>query len=558
MEEKEENNVLLRDYDRGEGHSPAADVFSNDYLAPVNGTPRGNAYSKFSTARLPERILAFSIRSSKAFGLYLLPSFIYPWESKTPAKPIHPTAYLDGLRGVAAATVVVAHYSAQFAPALYEGWGSGGKFNKVENTMILQLPVLRVVVSGHFMVFLFFIMSGCVLSIKGLKLARQGKHFELSKTMASSIFRRWVRLFLPVIASMVIAMLISRAQLWTRLPKNWRDAPVDITARATPTATATPTPTSSGKPQPTGPTRLNWYFYMAPKMSTWTKQLINLTKFASNVCNPFRFGVIVGDPGPYNAGAVLWTIPGEFLGSMIVFLVIMGLAWATPRFRFVMILLLSMYCHLAHKWDIALFLEGMLIADLMLIRDAKSARTANLPRSQAGELTPRSTRAKKLITALWIFMLFTGVWLGSIPYIYPETSWGYVWLVKHIPKWYGPRDKFYPALGSTLVMIALTYYRPVQRFFAWPFMRYLGRISFSLYLLHSQILVSIGIPIMTACMRFVGGAHTTSGYLMGLTLGSAILWPFTICVADLFTRAVDEKSVDLARYLAERFLVFTD
>ena len=59
-------------------------------------------------------------------------------------------------------------------------------------------------------------------------------------------------------------------------------------------------------------------------------------------------------------------------------------------------------------------------------------------------------------------------------------------------------------------------------------------------------------------MRFVGGGVSTSGYLAGLFLGVAILWPFTICVADLFTRAVDEKSVELARVLAEKFLVLSD
>jgi peptidoglycan/LPS O-acetylase OafA/YrhL len=60
------------------------------------------------------------------------------------------------------------------------------------------LPFFRLVLHGGFLaVAIFFVMSGYVCSIKPLKLARAGKADDARKVIASSAFRRVIRLGIP-------------------------------------------------------------------------------------------------------------------------------------------------------------------------------------------------------------------------------------------------------------------------------------------------------------------------------------------------------------------------
>ena len=63
---------------------------------------------------------------------------------------------------------------------------------------LFQLPVFRLLLEGGYLaVSIFFIMSGYVCSIKPLKLSRAGKAAEARQVIASSAFRRTVRLAIP-------------------------------------------------------------------------------------------------------------------------------------------------------------------------------------------------------------------------------------------------------------------------------------------------------------------------------------------------------------------------
>ena len=577
----EEEAILLRNYDDGLPHRPSSEARLLDIFTVGDHRQHKSwhLYSKLRARPIIENAARVFPSLLKDFIRYLLPSFMQTRKRTEPTKPPHPTAYLDGLRGVAALLVAISHFLAQFAPELYEGYGSGPKKNAASNTFILQLPLLRIITAGQFMVVLFYIMSGCVLSIKGLKQARNNQQAGFTKTLTSSVFRRWVRLHLPVIAAMAISMLISRAQGWRRLSRNWLDPPQSFKShRRSPAELGLKElaselllsiePRESYKSNSGGPVRLVWYHQMAPRMETMTGQLRHWLHGVVAVCDPFLVGRIGRAAGEYNAGGVLWTIPSEWLGSMVVFLVLLGMGWTPGVMRPGLIMLVAIYAHLTSKWDIASFLSGMLIAELMLYRQEKNARTHNtnvtLPvlQVEVGRATShglneatKSAFRHKSQEAFMVAMFVAGIYLGCLPYSYPGSSLGFRTLWKSIPSWYPSPKKFYLCIGSVFVMISLTYSRPLQRFFSTSPIRYLGRISFSLYLLHSQIIRSIGIPIMSGCMQFVGGGNTLLGYIAGFTLGFSILASISIWASDLFCRAIDEQSVELARKLAERFLV---
>jgi hypothetical protein len=96
------------------------------------------------------------------------PSFI-GGETSEPRK-LRPTSYLDGLRGVAALFVVFNHYVAEYFPDWTYGYlsGDGSEAQGGKNDRLIQLPVVRVFYNGTFMVTIFFVISGYVLSHRPL------------------------------------------------------------------------------------------------------------------------------------------------------------------------------------------------------------------------------------------------------------------------------------------------------------------------------------------------------------------------------------------------------
>ena len=153
---------------------------------------------------LPYRLLVF-----------LIPSFLHGRLAREqvlrPAHKITPTAYLDGMRGVAALFVYFCHYSYQ-AFTIAPSWGYA------ENWSILKLPILRLWYQGPTAVCVFFVISGYALSYKPLKLIRARSMDDFATTMSSLTFRRVIRLYLPTAAStlMVVCLLQLGVYEWTR------------------------------------------------------------------------------------------------------------------------------------------------------------------------------------------------------------------------------------------------------------------------------------------------------------------------------------------------------
>jgi peptidoglycan/LPS O-acetylase OafA/YrhL len=72
---------------------------------------------------------------------------------------------------------------------------------------ITQLPIIRLLYTGTVMVFIFFVLSGFSITLKPLKLARQGASNLLYNNLVSATFRRAVRLYFPCVALMLLVLL---------------------------------------------------------------------------------------------------------------------------------------------------------------------------------------------------------------------------------------------------------------------------------------------------------------------------------------------------------------
>ena len=153
----------------------------------------------------------------------VLPSFIttliWPNEHVAPLKELRPTAWLDGLRGVAALFVVIYHTILHFLPNLLRASGATEQDN-----WIVQMPFIRIFYSGPSMVAVFFVVSGFSLSHKPLKLIRAENTSKILENLASSIFRRIIRLWLPVAIITSIEMVAVYWGFYDQAP-SYRHAP---------------------------------------------------------------------------------------------------------------------------------------------------------------------------------------------------------------------------------------------------------------------------------------------------------------------------------------------
>lgn len=152
--------------------------------------------------------------------LFLRPSFLAPSDGKP--KKTHPTAYLDGMRGMAAFIVVIYHLSSTPFDTDH-GWG----FEK-KNYDFIKLPFVRLAISGSVGVALFFVISGYALSYRPMKLLLNGQTLDGHQALASTLLRRWARLFLPTAVSTFMIMLLIQAGAYEPLrnslkqKKYWR------------------------------------------------------------------------------------------------------------------------------------------------------------------------------------------------------------------------------------------------------------------------------------------------------------------------------------------------
>lgn len=150
-------------------------------------------------------------RYSRSLTFAILPSFVQNRirPSKKLQKPLHPTGFLDGMRGVAAFLVIVFHLVVCCYDAKH-GYASG---EHGEHREFFKLPFIRIIYAGPTMVSIFFVVSGYALSYKPVKLMRSKSWQSLSQSLASSIFRRAIRLFLPCILSTFLISLM----IWSGL-----------------------------------------------------------------------------------------------------------------------------------------------------------------------------------------------------------------------------------------------------------------------------------------------------------------------------------------------------
>jgi peptidoglycan/LPS O-acetylase OafA/YrhL len=232
------------------------------------------------------------------------------------------TSWLDGVRGVAALGVYIFHATGCWAN-IVAAWHSD-----VDQNNLLQMPVIRTIfVSGGAAVSLFFALSGYVLTHKSLRCIRGGSTRQVYPSVASSMFRRGIRLYLPPIILTFCEMLATRAGFAP--PLNFTFVPESSTPAQF----------------------LDW--------------VAETNRFVNPVYNFQR--AVQGYVTHTKYDAVIWTIPLEFYGSFVCYiLLLISLRLPSNNVRMGIVAMFSAFCMTLGSWNFFCFSAGMLIADFNL------------------------------------------------------------------------------------------------------------------------------------------------------------------------------------------------
>jgi peptidoglycan/LPS O-acetylase OafA/YrhL len=417
-------------------------------------------------------------------ALFVLPSW-YPAflvGRSTITSPSHasPTSFLDGMRGYASLVVFVSHFAEPFRPAKELGYGYS------DNTHLFQLPIIRLFHSGIPMVSIFFVVSGYALSYRPLALIRHGLWADLLDNMSSAIFRRGMRLFLPATISTFIVLLT--IGLGIDDFSGYRTLPGFIEAR--------------------------------PKhLANILEQFTDWARFVTlELMNPWSWRIL-----DYRYDSHLWTIPIEFRASIVLFLVIIGLARTRTAVRFTLAAASFVYCMWFEKWEVSLFIGGMCMAEMQQIQ------------LERGVLL---IRRAWLAIFIWPTVIICGLFLLSFPIRHSAETPGFMMLSVLSSNYWN-----WHTYGAILVVWSASNCGILQKPFATPFAGYLGRISYAMYLVHGPTLHSVGYGIVSVIWEYLGPEH----HQLGLVTSFVLIAPIVFWVADIFWRTVDEPSMRIAK-----------
>lgn len=353
-------------------------------------------------------------------------------------------------------------------------------FHSWSESSLLQLPVIRLFYCGSAMVALFFALSGFVLSIKPVQLTKQERWSELSASISSSIFRRGWRLYLPCVPATFMIMLATYFRLYDH------NVPDKLFATGVPVELDT----------------------LAEQLWDWMMFCFWSLMDIFSISAPYPKSIY---------GAHLWTIPREFRSSMILYLSFLGLGRMRDGAFMVSVLLIGTFCYMHGLWDVSTFLVGWVLA-----------KYADSPM-----LLSLGKRSRKWSTSI---ILVLGIYLTSLPTDqdghHQEGHFGLV------------GSRLTMVIGVSLVLASIVHNDTIQDFLSMSPIRWLGDISFSLYIIHFPIHHIIGWRMVTWFSTKADGS-----LVVGILATWILLTPVVCVLAWMYTLLVDRNAIYFARWL---------
>lgn len=432
-------------------------------------------------------------------------------------------ASYDGLRGMACLIVFNFHFLYPYTRTITHGYGAA--LDNKASKHAHQLPFLCLLVRGRAMVTLFFVISGYVLSYAFLSACTTQTDAQLVKDfsrLTSLTLRRWMRLYLPATLSMLLVMLGAFFGAF--------DAGHEF--------------------HETSPWLTGWSEQHPPRFSSFAKQLKDFAGMWWAWSTPFQWRLFYSEYDPHT-----WTIPVEFKGSMVLFVLLLACAGLEQRWRLAILAMVTAYCFASERWDVAAFTGGAVVADAHLWQASKATKEEDgldLPRPRAPRrATIAAPRVAHALTILKSIVFAAALYGLSFPDDAAERTPGFDWLHSITPPMYRSGNTraylFWHALSALFVVWSVRRLYYIDALFCLPVPQYLGKISYALYLVHGPLLHSAGFALQPRIFQAVGGG--LSRWIGALVLGWLTMLGMSVLMAHLFWKMADVPLVRMAKWL---------
>jgi peptidoglycan/LPS O-acetylase OafA/YrhL len=215
----------------------------------------------------------------------------------------------------------------------------------------------------------------------------------------------------------------------------------------------------------------------------------------------------------------LWTMSIEFFGSFFVF-GFLAFTHNTNRKLFVLFLIL-LYFKFTEQPNMANFVFGISLNYLE-------------------KLAPKFSRNVVNITV--IILVLAGLFLGS----YPSSNYHGGTIFEKFTPFFLKYSRWYHSIGAFCIVAAVMLSPFLQKLFSLKPVRFLGHISFSLYLLHPLVLGSFSSWLYLKLAAPVG-------FNKSLPLIFILTALVCLIVAWLMTKFIDEPGVKFSKYVYSRW-----
>ncbi|KAG6040278.1 hypothetical protein E4U41_001065 [Claviceps citrina] len=512
---------------------------------------------------------------------------------------------LDGLRGIACIAVFNYHFFWPWTKSIMLGNGFFGPLSPEPYMNWFSLPVICLLHRGRAMVAIFFAISGYVLCRRIIRSIHDRDWDAVHRSLASSVFRRIFRLYIPPTISMLLVAFLAQTGAFPS-EKDVYSGPDSVyingslvyarpgdvcdlsfipvagasgmaqvmglrTAEYLGNGSSLPNklclrntslllgpvelyrmvrqleaPTAVGPEKPSDTS-----LHLVQYGGSWeehpfihenlTDAVQNFTRAYAEWANPFNFNPYHTRYDPHT-----YTMPIELRGSMLMYIFLLGTFGLKTIWRLSLASAISVYCLFMGRWDMAIFQGATMLSDLDVWNPLISAPPIIRYRSiNHLRKKPLSLRGSTIIR--WIVFI-VALYLLSYPDIGAEHTPGFVFLSWLVPRYYLPLAgwMFYHSIGALLLIPCIVRSHHLCRVLESPLAQYLGKLSFAIYLVHGPLLHSLGFWIMPRLFERFG---RTGGYLIGW----AVLFTTTMCLAQWWYRKVDLWSTTVGRRI-ERYL----
>lgn len=390
------------------------------------------------------------------------------------SKKISKIYYLDGIRGIAAANVLLTHYIVAFFPALFTGVYSQTHFDG--NAEILWAKsIFSILYSGNLAVPILFVLSAYVLSFRFFI-------YQDNKIATDSAYRRYPRLVIPVLFSVLLSWIMMKFSLF------YNTLAGDITHSEW---------------------FLGEYYKFEPSLIGAIKQ---------GLLECFTMG------GNINYNPVLWTMNYEMIGSFTVFSFLALFGKSKKRYLIYIIMLIVFI-----KSYYLSFILGMILSDFNY---------------QNWSIKIRQYLEQNQYLS-WI-LIFFGLILGS--YFNDERNYLCIVLNFKILREYGvDLFAFYHIIGATMVLLGCMYNSVLKKILEFKILQFLGRIAFSLYLIHFIFICSLGSYI------FLHIYKSGFNYFSSVAISILITTPIILLFSYFMTLFIDEPVLKAVKKLQEKY-----